>query len=160
MDRQIDEQRTILHEQRTMDAVKNYMQNASVKKYMKNKYEIEYEIEYENGYDIRALQNMLNSLETIKTGVAQTLTENGIDSDEFLDDEDYQIIDTCIDVVRQEIEIAMEKGKNLLLTGPRKTARITSSIRSTGQRSEGGRKRTRRHRKSRKSRRHRKSRRR
>ncbi len=122
---------------RTIEDVKDYMQ-------------------YKYGdYDISTLQNMLKSLETIQKEIADTLTVRGEDPDEFLDDDDYYIVDVCIDVVNQEI--TKERALKSALTGPRKTARITSSIRSTGQRSEGGRKRTRRHRKSRKSRRHRKS---
>ena len=125
-----------MDQQRTIEDVKDYMQN---------KY---------GDYDISTLQNMLKSLETIQKEIADTLTVRGEDPDEFLDDDDYYIVDVCIDVVNQEI--VKERALKSALTGPRKTARITSSIRSTGQRSEGGRKRTRRHRKSR---RHKKSRR-
>lgn len=129
-------------QERTIEDVKNYMQN-----------------NYSN-YNISTLENMLKSLETIQSERAQDLTEEGEDSDNFLDDDVYYILAVCIDIVNKEI--TKERVLKSALTGPRKTARITSSIRLTGQRSEGGRKRTRRHRKSRKSRkskRHRKTRR-
>ena len=110
-----------MDQQRTIEDVKDYMQN---------KY---------GDYDISTLQNMLKSLETIQKEIADTLTVRGEDPDEFLDDDDYYIVDVCIDVVNQEI--VKERALKSALTGPKGTARITSSIRSTGQRSEGGRKR-------------------
>lgn len=130
-----------MNQQLTIEDVKDYIQHR-----------------YGNAYDISTLQSTLSSLESIQREIAQILTERNWDPDEFVDDDNYYMADVCIDVVNQEI--AKERVLRSAMSGPKGSAKVTASIKTIGERSEGGRRRKKRTRKHKKSRRHRKTRRR
>jgi hypothetical protein len=90
-----------------------------------------------NEYDLTTLNNVSNALSSLHKKRMDELTENGIDTDYFIDDEECQVILAYSDFINDEIAKESEPKIN-----------------------EGGRrkKRTRRHKKSRKSRKARKSR--
>lgn len=89
-----------------------------------------------NEYDLTTLNNVANALSSLHKKRMDELTENGIDTDYFIDDEECQVILAYSDFINDEIAKESEPKIN-----------------------EGGsKKRTRKHKKSRKSRKARKAR--
>jgi hypothetical protein len=117
-------------------------------------------IQYLSGdeFELITLRNVSDALKTLRDRRMDELTQEGIDSNYIVDDVQYRNLEDAIDNI--DYLIRDEQALKSALTGPRRTAKITSSIRLTNERSEGGKrkKRTRRHRKSRKARKSKKAR--
>jgi hypothetical protein len=100
-----------------------------------------------NEYDLTTLNNIVKALNSLYNKRMDELDEEGFEQEEFIIDEECQVILAYSNFIREEIR--KEKFLKSALTGPKTPARITSSINLTGQRNEGGR-RTRRTKKSKK----------
>ncbi len=113
-------------------------------------------IQYLSGdeFELITLRNVSDALKTLRDRRMDELTQEGIDSNYFVNDVQYRNLEDAIDNIDDLIRD--EQALKSSLTGPRRTAKITSSIRLTNERSEGGRRRQRKTRKSRKMRKSRK----